>query len=88
MHHPQHYSELREAASKQTPAPDDETWLNANQVRARVGNVSNMCLWRWMRDERVRFPQPDLVLNNRRYWKAGTIRCWQSLRLIRHPLAV
>lgn len=86
--HPQQYTEVREASSEQNPAPDDDTWLNANQVCDRVGGVSKMCLWRWMRDERVQFPKPDLVLNNRRYWKAGTIRRWQSLRLIRHPITV
>ena len=37
-------------------------------------NVSLMTLWRWTRDPIIQFPQPDLVINNRKYWKRGTLR--------------
>jgi hypothetical protein len=53
---------------------DDEALLTSGQVRARVGNVSCMCLWRWTRDPRVQFPLPDVVINNRKYWYVSTIR--------------
>jgi predicted DNA-binding transcriptional regulator AlpA len=58
---------------------DDDTLLTSNQVRARVGNVSHMCLWRWMRDERVLFPQP-IQINRRNYWRLGDLRRWQAAR--------
>jgi hypothetical protein len=59
---------------------DDETLLTSAQVRARVGNVSTMCIWRWTRDERVQFPAPDVVINKRKYWYAGTIRQFNAGR--------
>jgi hypothetical protein len=59
---------------------DDETLLTSAQVRARVGGVSNMCIWRWTRDERVQFPAPDVVINSRKYWYAGTIRRFNTGR--------
>lgn len=56
---------------------DDDTLLTSNQTRARVGGVSNMCIWRWMRDDRVQFPHP-IQINRRNYWKLGDLRRWQS----------
>ncbi len=70
--HAQEYGATR-AASRSQPI-DDETLLTSAQVRARVGNVSAMCIWRWMHDERVKFPAPDVVINKRNYWYSGTIR--------------
>lgn len=58
---------------------DDDTLLNSNQTRAFVGGVSHMCLWRWVRDERVLFPEP-VKLNGRNYWRLGTLRQWQAER--------
>ena len=51
--------------------------LTSKDTRARIGGVSTMCIWRWMRDERVRFPEP-LKINNRNYWRAGDLRRWQD----------
>jgi predicted DNA-binding transcriptional regulator AlpA len=56
---------------------DDDTLLTGKQTRARVGSVSTMCLWRWMRDERVRFPAP-VKINSRNYWRVGDLRRWQA----------
>ena len=58
---------------------DDDTLLTSNQTRARVGNVSHMCIWRWIRDERVQFPQP-IQINRRNYWRLGDLRRWQAKR--------
>jgi hypothetical protein len=76
--HPQEYATLR--AGSQAQPIDDEALLSTAQVRAWVGNVSAMCLWRWSRDERVRFPAPDVVINGRKYWYAGTIRRFSAGR--------
>jgi len=75
--HPQEYAELR-ATSSRAPSLDDDALMDSAQVRGSVGGKSNMCLWRWQRDPRVQFPAPDLVINGRRYWKAGTIRRWKA----------
>jgi predicted DNA-binding transcriptional regulator AlpA len=36
-----------------------------------------MCIWRWMRDTRVRFPKP-VKINSRNYWRLGELRRWQA----------
>ena len=59
------------------PVADDDTLLTSNQTRARVGNVSHMCIWRWVRDERVQFPAP-VQINRRNYWRLGDLRRWQA----------
>jgi hypothetical protein len=76
--YPQGYATL--CAGSQAQPIDDEALLTSGQVRARVGGVSAMCLWRWSRDERVRFPAPDVVINGRKYWYAGTIRRFSAGR--------
>jgi predicted DNA-binding transcriptional regulator AlpA len=52
-------------------------FLTATQVRQRFGGISDMTLWRWMRDERVSFPQP-LVINRRRYFRAADLEAFQK----------
>ncbi len=71
---PQAHTETRRAS---IPASDDDVLLNSAQTKARCGNVTDMCLWRWMRDERVAFPQP-LKINRRNYWKLADLRAWQE----------
>lgn len=59
------------------PTLDDEALLNSAQTKARCGNVSDMCIWRWMRDKRVAFPQP-MKINRRNYWRLADLRAWQA----------
>lgn len=40
-------------------------WLRASQVRERYGHISDMTLWRWVNDPRLRFPKPTYVNRNR-----------------------
>ena len=75
--HPQEFTETRKAS--QVPA-DDEMLLTSKQTRARVGDVSTMCIWRWMRDPRVRFPAP-IKINGRNYWRLGVLRRWDAERM-------
>jgi predicted DNA-binding transcriptional regulator AlpA len=75
--HPQEYTEVRKASH---PPLDDDVLLTSAQVRARVGGVSTMCIWRWMRDERVQFPHP-VKMNSRNYWRLGDLRRWQAERM-------
>jgi predicted DNA-binding transcriptional regulator AlpA len=74
--HPREHSEIRKAS--QAP-DDDDTLLTSAQTRARVGGVSTMCIWRWMRDPRVLFP-PPVKINARNYWRLGDLRGWQAER--------
>jgi predicted DNA-binding transcriptional regulator AlpA len=50
-------------------------YFTAPQVRARYGNKTEQCLWRWLRDGV--FPQPDLRIKSRRYWLESTLIAWE-----------
>ncbi len=56
---------------------DNDTLLNSAQTKTRCGNVTDMCIWRWMRDPRVQFPLP-VTINRRNYWRLGDLRHWQE----------
>ncbi len=56
---------------------DDDAMLNSAQTKARCGNVTDMCIWRWQRDARVQFPLPTKI-NSRNYWRLADLRAWQQ----------
>jgi hypothetical protein len=56
------------------PVPDDEDLVPSPMVKKENGGISDMTLWRWMRDPHVQFPHPDIIINGRRYWKRRTLR--------------
>jgi predicted DNA-binding transcriptional regulator AlpA len=58
---------------------DEDVYLTAAQVRNRYGGMSDMCLWRWLRDERLNFPRP-LIINGRRYWRLRELIGWKRAR--------
>ena len=68
------------AETQQSKPAGGRDLLNTKKVKTRVGNVSDMCLWRWTRDPEVRFPAPDVVINGRKYWYDTTIDEWQTAR--------
>jgi predicted DNA-binding transcriptional regulator AlpA len=68
-----------EIRARGPPIEDEDILLTSAQTRARIGNVSAMCVWRRMRDARVRFPQP-VKINSRNYWRLGDLRRWQAER--------
>ncbi len=76
---PQEYAGQRTAVARPA-ALEDEALMDSAAVRRSCGNVSSMCLWRWTRDPRVKFPVPDVVINTRNYWYASTIRRWKAER--------
>lgn len=57
---------------------NNQTYLPAVAVRARYG-VSDMSLWRWLRDDALGFPHP-LRINGRRFWKLSELEAWEALR--------
>lgn len=75
--HPYDYGDTRETSL--APAGDDHL-LTSQHVRAKVGGISAMTLHRWLGSDAVRFPQPTLRINNRRYWSVGSIRRWLAER--------
>jgi predicted DNA-binding transcriptional regulator AlpA len=48
--------------------------LNSKTVRRDVGEISEICLWRWTKERG--FPRPDLVLGDRKYWHRSSIERW------------
>jgi hypothetical protein len=57
---------------------DQQTYLPAAAVRARY-SVSDMSLWRWLRDVELGFPQP-LRINGRRFWKVSDLEAFEAAR--------
>ena len=45
----------------------EKRFLTAKQVRHRYGNVSDMTLWRWIRDPKLDFPKP-FYIGKHRFW--------------------
>ncbi len=60
------------------PGGDDDGLMTSVQVRQFCGGVSDMTVWRWLRDERVQFPKP-VSINKRNYWRRGDLRAWQAM---------
>ena len=56
-----------------------QTMMTSADVRQTCGGVSDMTVFRWLRDERANFPRPVYV-NRRRYWRADEIRDWWASR--------
>jgi predicted DNA-binding transcriptional regulator AlpA len=55
---------------------DHQTYLPASQVRIRYG-VSDMSLWRWLRDEALGFPHP-IRINGRRFWRLADLEAFEA----------
>lgn len=45
------------------------------RVRELCGNVSEMSIWRWLKDEELDFPKP-IYIGRRRYWKEAEVLAW------------
>jgi predicted DNA-binding transcriptional regulator AlpA len=49
--------------------------LPAKEVMARCGGVSQMTIWRWLKDPAVGFPEPRYI-KTRRYWREDDLTAW------------
>jgi hypothetical protein len=60
---------------------DDGRYLSTARVAQRY-DVTTRTIERWEEDERERldFPEPDLRINNRKYWKLKTLERWERRR--------
>jgi len=54
-------------------------YLKATQVRERYGGISDMTLWRWLRDKELGFPRPRRI-NRVRYWNDSELTEWEHAR--------
>jgi hypothetical protein len=58
---------------------DDEPsrrYVTAAQVRQRY-SLSDVGLWRWLRDAKLGFPQPAMRVRDRRYWLENDLIAWE-----------
>ena len=65
-----------EIPARQDAAEASEVWLPAPQLCKRHG-ISQMSLWRRMRDPKLNFPQP-IIVSGRRYFRLTEIQAWES----------
>ena len=52
--------------------------LTSYDVRRQMGDITPMTLWRWMRDPRVNFPAPDMIINQPHFWRRSSFANWQQ----------
>ena len=55
----------------------NRTYLNSKQVRARYGGISDMSLWRWVRDPKMRFPAP-IRINRLKFWDQAELDAFDA----------
>jgi predicted DNA-binding transcriptional regulator AlpA len=58
---------------------ENEEFVPSGQLRAELGGISDMTLWRWLKDPKLNFPQP-VQIRNRRYWRRSEINGWKVAR--------
>ncbi|PWE52761.1 helix-turn-helix domain-containing protein [Metarhizobium album] len=54
-------------------------WLNTNSICQRY-DITKMTVWRWERDEKLKFPQP-MVVNGRKLYRQEDIEAWERSRM-------
>jgi hypothetical protein len=54
--------------------PDDDELVSSAIAKRENGIGSDMTMWRWTHDPRIKFPPPDVIINNRKYWRRAA-RC-------------
>jgi hypothetical protein len=57
--------------------PSEDQLLPARAVRDRYGRVSDMWLWRRLRDDPT-FPRPTLIAK-RRFWRLSALVEWERM---------
>lgn len=53
-------------------------FLPARYLRERY-RVSDMTIWRWLRDEEMNFPKP-VYFGRFRYWRIADIEAWEEVQ--------
>ena len=49
--------------------------IPAANVRYLCGGISDMSLWRWIKNTDLNFPQP-IYISRRRYWREADVLAW------------
>ena len=80
--HPETETDIAEIDADSGAA--DEIYLTSAKVMRRYGDITDMTLWRWLQDPKMRFPQP-VYLGRLRYWKLRDLQKWERARAARRP---
>lgn len=62
-------------------------YLTGPQVRRRYGGISQMALWRWVHEDKIDFPEPDLILNSRHFWEESTLDAFDARQVAKMEAA-
>jgi predicted DNA-binding transcriptional regulator AlpA len=62
-----------------TSIPESTEHLKVGMV-ARRYSVSTRTVDRWLASEKVNFPRPVMVVNERRYWSLADLETWERAR--------
>ncbi len=54
----------------------NQEFLPARKVWERYG-ITQMSLWRWLRDDAMKFPRP-IYLGRFRYWRIAELEAWEA----------
>ena len=57
-------------------------FLTGPQVCSRY-SITDMSLWRWLKDPTIGFPQPTMRVKDRRYWLEADLIAWERAQLPR-----
>ena len=57
--------------------PEKAEYIGARRVRQRYDNISDMTLWRWIRDPDMGFPKP-VYLGRYRFWRVADLQRWEA----------
>ena len=61
--------------------PGVDPLLDSTRVRLYFGGISEMSLHRWL--AKRGFPQPDLRVGQRRFWRTSTVEAWIARQILR-----
>lgn len=59
-----------------SPEPKGQNRLvSAADLRVMFGDVSDMTIWRWLKEEDLKFPKP-IYVQRRRFWREAELLEW------------
>jgi predicted DNA-binding transcriptional regulator AlpA len=76
--HRRHGDQINPEAADDPP----RRFLTGPQVCSRY-SITDMSLWRWLKDPTIGFPQPTMRVKDRRYWLEADLIAWERAQLPR-----
>lgn len=55
--------------------------MNSAKLRTRLGDVSQMTIWRYLQDENLNFPRP-FKIRSRNFWDADEIEAFVARQAV------